>query len=98
MPSYFLKKIKTNSPVKYRSRTEIVSEILELAKGDGVSKTRIMYGAYLSFSQLKEYLNLLLYNGMLVHNKANNKYRTTQKGLDFLKAHNYIDGMLDYEQ
>ncbi|MEW6605008.1 MAG: winged helix-turn-helix domain-containing protein, partial [Thermoproteota archaeon] len=31
--------------MKYRSRTEIVSEILELAKDDGVSKTRIMYGA-----------------------------------------------------
>jgi predicted transcriptional regulator len=80
--------------VKYRSRTEIVSEILELAKGEGISKTKIMYGAYLSFSQLKEYLNLLLYNGMLSYNKANNKYRTTQKGLEFLKAHQYIDGML----
>jgi predicted transcriptional regulator len=80
--------------VKYRSRTEIVSEILELAKGDGISKTKIMYGAYLSFSQLKEYLNLLLYNGMLSYNKGSNRYRTTQKGMDFLKAHKYIDGML----
>jgi predicted transcriptional regulator len=53
-----------------------------------------MYGAYLSFSQLKEYLNLLLYNGMLSYNKASNKYRTTEKGQDFLKAHKYIDDML----
>lgn len=80
--------------MKYRSRTEIVSEILELAKGEGMSKTKIMYGAYLSFSQLKEYLNLLLYNGMLTYNKGTNKYRTTQKGMDFLKAHQYIDDML----
>lgn len=82
--------------MKYRSRTEIVSEILELCKGNGTSKTKIMYGAYLSFSQLKEYMNLLLYNGMLIYNKGTNKYRTTEKGLDYLKAHNYIDNMLDY--
>ncbi len=80
--------------MKYRSRTEIVSEILELAKEDGINKTKIMYGAYLSFSQLKEYLNLLLYNGMLSYNKGTNKYRTTEKGMDFLKAHQYIDDML----
>jgi len=81
--------------VKYRSRTEIVSEILEVAKGDGVSKTRIMYGAYLSFSQLREYLSLLLYNGMLSYNKTNKRYRTTQKGHEFLRAHQSIEEMLD---
>lgn len=81
--------------MKYRSRTEIISEILELAKDSGSSKTRIMYGAYLSYSQLKEYLDVLLYNGMLSHNKGTNKYHTTQKGTDFLKAHTHISGMLD---
>ncbi|MEP0825740.1 MAG: hypothetical protein HRF40_09655 [Nitrososphaera sp.] len=80
--------------MKYRSRTEIVSEILEVAKGDGVSKTRIMYGAYLSFSQLKEYLSLLLHNGMLSYNKTDKRYRITQKGHEFLRAHQSIEGML----
>jgi predicted transcriptional regulator len=80
--------------VKYRSRTEIISEILELVKGDGLSRTKIMYGAYLSFTQLKEYLNVLLYNGMLSYNKNTNKYRVTEKGLDFLKAHNDVSGLL----
>lgn len=96
MSSYFLKVAKTCALLKYRSRTEIVSEILELGKGDGITKTRIMYGASLSFSQLKEYLSLLLYNGMLTYNKTTNRYRTTTKGLDFLKAHHVIDKMLDH--
>ena len=40
--------------MKNRSRTEIVSNILEAANG-GVTKTKIMYKAFLSYNQLKEY-------------------------------------------
>ena len=36
-----------------RSRTEIVSEVLEAANG-GASKTKIMYKALLSYKQKKE--------------------------------------------
>ena len=41
--------------MKYRSRTDIVSQILEAANG-GATKTKIMYEAYLSYAQPKEYL------------------------------------------
>ena len=34
--------------MKYRSRMDIASEILEIAEG-GALKTRIMYSAFLSF-------------------------------------------------
>ena len=47
--------------MKYRSRTEIVSMILEAANG-GATKTRIMYKAFLSYAQLKEYLSVLIEN------------------------------------
>jgi predicted transcriptional regulator len=39
--------------VRYRSRADIVSKILEIAD-IGTSKTKIMYGAYLSYVQLKD--------------------------------------------
>jgi len=39
--------------MKYRSRTEIVSRILDAANG-GATKTKIMYKAFLSYAQLKE--------------------------------------------
>ena len=40
--------------MKYRSRTEIVSAMLRIANR-GATKTRIMYGAYLSYAQVMEY-------------------------------------------
>lgn len=43
---------------------DIRAAILEIAKG-GAIKTRMMYGAYLSFPQLKEYLDLLTDGGLL---------------------------------
>jgi len=43
--------------MKYRSRTEIVSMILEAANGSA-TKTKIMYKAFLSYEQLREYLAL----------------------------------------
>jgi predicted transcriptional regulator len=53
--------------MKYRSRTEIVRQILEIAnKGNhGTLRTRIMYGAFLSLAQIKEYLRLLTDNDLL---------------------------------
>jgi Winged helix-turn-helix len=45
----------SDSIMKYRSRTEIVGLILEAANG-GAMKIKIMYKAFLSFAQLREYL------------------------------------------
>jgi predicted transcriptional regulator len=45
--------------MKYRSRTEIVGNILDAANG-GATKTKIMYKAFLSYVQLKEYLSVLI--------------------------------------
>ena len=42
----------------YRSRIEIISQILESANGGGVRKSKIMYKALLDYDQLKEYLML----------------------------------------
>jgi predicted transcriptional regulator len=50
--------------MKYRSRTDIVGLMLEAANG-GSTKTKIMYKAFLSYAQLKEYLTLLLQNNLL---------------------------------
>lgn len=55
--------------MKYRSRTDIVSQILEAANG-GATKTKIMYKAYLSYAQLKEYLSVLLENGLLEYQEG----------------------------
>ncbi len=76
-----------------RSRTEIVSHILDAANG-GTSKTKIMYSAFLSYSQLNEYLSILIEKNLLEYLDGTNKFKTTDKGLFFLKIHNEIGELL----
>jgi predicted transcriptional regulator len=79
--------------MKYRSRTEIVGNILEAANG-GATKTKIMYKAFLSYVQLKEYLSVLIENNLLEYIDGTHKFKTTEKGLNFLKMHNEIGELL----
>ena len=75
--------------MKYRSRTDITAQILEAANG-GVTKTKILYKAFLSYAQLKEYLTVLIENGLLEYIEGEQIYRTTEKGNRFLKIYNQI--------
>jgi predicted transcriptional regulator len=75
--------------MKNRSRTEIVAMILDSANG-GATKTKIMYSAFLSFGQLKECLSLLIENNLIKYHEGTKIFRTTEKGLIFLKKHNKI--------
>ena len=65
--------------MKYRSRTEIVGNILEAANG-GATKTKIMYRAFLSYGQLKEYLSVLIENNLIEYLDGTRKFKTTEKG------------------
>ena len=77
-----------------RSRTEIVAMILDAANEGGETKTKIMYFAFISYNQLKEYLSVLLENNLIEYLEGANKYKTTEKGLFFLKMHNQIEELL----
>ena len=79
--------------MKYRSRTEIVGNILDAANG-GANKTKIMYKAFLSYGQLKEYLSVLIENNLLEYLDGTHKFKTTEKGLNYLKMHNEIGELL----
>ena len=76
-----------------RSRTEIVAMILNAANG-GETKTKIMYFAFLSYNQLKEYLSILIENNLIEYLDGANKFKTTEKGLLFLKMHNEMEKLL----
>jgi predicted transcriptional regulator len=73
-----------------RDRHDIVAEILKTAV-NGRIKTHIMYRAKLSYSQINEYLPMLVEKGFLENSKATRGrqysvfYRTTSKGLQFLE-------------
>jgi predicted transcriptional regulator len=81
--------------MKYkRSRTEILSQILEAANGGGVTKTRITYKAGLSYSQLKEYLMVLTESDLLGYDFGTQTFKTTEKGLTLLKIYNQMDDVI----
>ena len=79
--------------MKNRSRTELVSMILEAANG-GATKTKIMYNAFLSYNQLKDYLSVLIENNLIEYLDGTREFKTTEKGLNFLKMHNAIGELL----
>jgi predicted transcriptional regulator len=77
-----------------RSRTEIVAMILDAANKGGETKTRIMYFAFLSYNQLNEYLALLIENNLIEYLDGTRRFKTTTKGLFFLKMHNELAELL----
>ena len=64
--------------MKYRSRTEILGNILDATNG-GATKTKIMYSAFLSYAQLKEYLSILIDNNLIEYSNGTQTFKTTEK-------------------
>ena len=92
-----------------RSRGEIASQILEIAKhgsgytsnGDGgATKTRMTYNTFLSHDhdQLKEFITVLIESDLLSYDSTIHKFKTTEKGITFLQAYKQIDHILKEQQ
>lgn len=79
--------------MKYRSRSDIIGLILEAANG-GATKTKIMYKAFLSFAQLREYLSMLSEKGLIEYQDGTQRYRTTEKGIRLLQIYNQMNDEL----
>jgi predicted transcriptional regulator len=76
----------------YRTRTEIAAQILQAANGyNEITKTKIMYKAFLTYAQLQEYLAILIQNGLLEYLDRTKSYKTTEKGLKFLKIYEKME-------
>src|SRR5437899_8622010 len=79
--------------VKYRSRTDIIAMILQAAM-NGATKTRIMYSAYLSYAQLKEYLSFMIEKDLIRYEEGSQLYKLTQKGVQLLHVYEDIGDMI----
>ncbi len=81
--------------MKYRSRDEIIGSILQYAANkEGVTKTRIMYNSFLSYSQLNEYIDHLIKNELLSYSKVSKRFKITEKGLKYLELYSEIVEMV----
>ncbi len=84
--------------MKNRSRNEIIAFILEAVSNsrsiNGMTATKIMYSAFLSYSQLKEYLALLLEKELLDYSDETQTYKITEKGTHYLSIHRQLNEMI----
>jgi predicted transcriptional regulator len=75
--------------MKYRSSTEIIDSILH-SIDSGATKTHIMYRAYLSYSQLREYLKLLQNRDLIRYEEGSQLFHLTERGLRFINVYEEI--------
>lgn len=57
---------------------------------EGATKTHIMYRAYMSYSQLTEYLELLESRRLIVYDVQSQIYKLTERGLRFINVYEKI--------
>ncbi|HEV8386298.1 MAG TPA: winged helix-turn-helix domain-containing protein [Nitrososphaera sp.] len=82
---------------KRRSSTDVVAQILQVANG-GATRTRIMYGTGLPSRRLRAYVFLLVRNGLLQYEPMEQKYRTAERGFEFLQTYqqmNMLSSVID---
>ena len=83
--------------MKYRDRAQILYYLLKLLSIQSVNKTRLMYVAYLSYSQLKEYLRLMV-DKDLIRELPTRKFILTEKGLRLYHLLAEVGDILDYDK
>lgn len=82
-----------------RQKDEIMRDVLYSAQG-GASITRIMFHAYLTHTQAKEYTQALVSNALLeqdIEAASLRQFRTTPKGVEYLAAAERMSDMLAIE-
>jgi predicted transcriptional regulator len=85
--------------MRYRCKIEIIAEILENANDlTGVYKTHLMYKTSSNPPMLKKYLTILIENGLIDYQKNENTYRTTDRGILFLKIYHQIEELVTKKQ
>ena len=90
--------ITTSSSKPYattRDKTELIASILKAANGRSVNAAQIMYSAFLSHAQIKQYLSILIYAGLIKYQEGNRRtYRISDKGMRFLYLYDEISKLL----
>jgi predicted transcriptional regulator len=83
-------------PLKNRSRTEIIRDILQTINNEslGARKTKIMYDSFATYGQVNDYLKMLIDKGLIEHDTANRRYRMTDKGIGLHKLCDQLSNLI----
>ena|SRR2546428_7119325 len=93
MSELFYSILDNKKDMKYRSRTEIISIILEIVN-QGATKTKIMYKAYLSYTQLTQYISFLFENKLIKCKPGSELYTLTEKGRRLVHVYKELADMI----
>ena len=78
--------------MKHRSKEEITALILEaIVNTNRPTQTTIMYKAYLTHVQLKEFLSSLIEKDLIEYHKLEQIYTIRKKGMHFLEVYNQLN-------
>lgn len=74
---------------------DIIAQILNAANYSGnITKSKIRYKAFLSYTQLREYTSVMVESDLLKYDENKQTYRVTDRGLRFLKVYEQIDKLI----
>lgn len=76
--------------MKQRSHIDIIADMLKACQGSAAKKTTLLYGCFLSYTQLVKYLNFLENNGLLEKDKKTKTYLLTKKGRDYIETYDKL--------
>jgi predicted transcriptional regulator len=88
--------------MKNRSRNDLIASILGNISRGRATRTKIMYGAFLSYTQLDKYLSLLLERNLIEYRQyeqssssssSSHHFKTTERGLHFLRVYSQLNEM-----
>ena len=78
--------------LKHRTKEEITALILNsITHTNRATQTIIMYKAYLTHVQLKQFLSSLIEKGLIEYHKEDRLYTITDKGMHFLDVYNQLN-------
>ena len=77
-----------------RSRIEIAMILLLVTRDEIATTKKIMQRTFLSYTDLKEYLALLVEHHLLVYEERNQTYITTEKGKQLLRMCSKMDRLV----
>jgi predicted transcriptional regulator len=81
--------------LRNRSRSEIIADILQTLANGGAKKTKVMYGAFLSFGQVTDYLHYLVDRNLILFDEARRRYLITRRGMELLDAFEGMTNLVD---
>ena len=77
--------------MKHRTKIEIIADILQSIMNDStLSSSKVMYKAFLTYKQMREYLPFLLQNELIKYGDKDHTFMITNKGLHFLETYNRL--------